>query len=174
MNVKKISYFSKKQNSLNSHKICSENEFSEAFDSEKDDNFDNNLNLDKGTSEVLNTFFQKTNTNNISIQAEQISVKSNPKNLNVSSLKDIKNVNTNINISIIHPSISIINNNINSIRTNPDLIKGNYEDYTFKLSEADNSIKMSTPKHEKESNIMLNHYFDNSKKKKKLNSFQNI
>ena len=98
MNVKKISYFSKKQNSLNSHKICSENEFSEAFDSEKDDNFDNNLNLDKGTSEVLNTFFQKTNTNNISIQAEQISVKSNPKNLNVSSLKDIKNVNTNINI----------------------------------------------------------------------------
>ena len=162
MNVKKISYFSKKQNSLNSHKICSENEFSEAFDSEKDDNFDNNLNLDKGTSEVLNTFFQKTNTNNISIQAEQISVKSNPKNLNVSSLKDIKNVNTNINISIIHPSISIINNNINSIRTNPDLIKGNYEDYTFKLSEADNSIKMSTPKHEKESNIMFNHYFDNS------------
>ena len=131
---------------------------SEAFDSEKDENFDSPINLDKEGQSVLNTIFNNPN-NNISIQAEQFSSKSMQKNLNF-SLKDINKVNTSINISIIQPSISIINNNINSIKTNPDLFKGNCEEYTFKLSDHDNSIKVATPKNEKESQIMFNHFYD--------------
>ena len=131
---------------------------SEAFDSEKDENFDSPINLDNEGQSVLNTIFHNPN-NNISIQAEQFSSKSMQKNLNF-SLKDINKVNTSINISIIQPSISIINNNINSIKTNPDLFKGNCEEYTFKLSDHDNSIKVATPKNEKESQIMFNHFYD--------------
>ena len=131
---------------------------SEAFDSEKDENFENLVNLEKENQSVLNNFLHNPNSN-ISINAEQISSKSIQKNLNF-SLKDINKVNTSINISIIQPSISIINNNINTIKTNPDLIKGNCDEYTFKLSEHDNSIKVTTPKNEKENQIMFNHFFD--------------
>ena len=74
---------------------------SEAFDSEKDENFENLVNLEKENQSVLNNFLHNPNSN-ISINAEQISSKSIQKNLNF-SLKDINKVNTSINISIIQP-----------------------------------------------------------------------
>ena len=168
MNAKKLSdSISKQQNSLKSQKLVNQSE-SSFFDSEKDDNFDEKINIEKESSELLNNILHNSNNNNISIQAEQISSKSIQNNLNF-SLKDINKGNTSINISIIHPSISIINNNINSKKTNPDLIKPNCEEYTFKISEPDNSMKVPTPKHEKESQIMLNYFLDCNKKKNMQN-----
>ena len=148
------------QNELTKNKISiksKQSQNSEAFDSENEENFESPINLDKDGQSVLNTIFHNPNSN-ISIQ-DQISSKSIQKNLNF-SLKDINKVNTSINISIIQPSISIINNNINTIKTNPDAFKGNCEEYTFKVSENDNSMKVVTPKNEKESQIMFNHFFD--------------
>jgi serine/threonine protein phosphatase PrpC len=148
------------QNELTKNKISiksKQSQNSEPFDSENEENFESPINLDKDGQSVLNTIFHNPNSN-ISIQ-DQISSKSIQKNLNF-SLKDINKVNTSINISIIQPSISIINNNINTIKTNPDAFKGNCEEYTFKVSENDNSMKVVTPKNEKESQIMFNHFFD--------------